>query len=320
MITVFYGFQKAPEVQVVDQTTGWQGWFTHRVQPLLEGGYKSFHLHNPFGLYIIESRIKPNTKTIKMHLDQFEMARCAGYSWLANATEFGRAIRRIYEQGGRVSAYVGSPLAIQPPATLRQLREYIHCKPAGFAPCHTLWWFRLFAALCPCFPRWCDRPLSCSTWKQFVKANVQVLFDAQVDAIGFDHSYEFFPGDCMDQLVREILASGKEVMIEPWPRKDRSYPEVSWIMGEEKFQQVKHRPHSDQAPLENVKNQKIYRIASNYNTCEGQAIFKEIEDYGVVYTNTQDAINSILQDGHIPMVSASQLLYGSLTSNIRPEC
>ncbi len=313
MITVFYGFQKAPEVQVVDQTSGWQGWFSHRVQPLLMRGYKSFHLHNPFGLYIIESRIKPNTKTIKMHLDQFELARCARYSWLANATEFARAIRSIQEQGGRVSAYVGSPLAIQLPATMRQLKEYIHCRPAGFAPCHILWWFRLISAMCPCFSRWCDRPISCSTWKQFVKANIKSLLDAQVDAFGFDHSYDFFPGDCMDQLVREILASGKEVMIEPWPRKDREYPEVSWIMGEEKFQQIKHERHSDQAPLEEVKNQTIYRIAPNHNSLDGRDLLRKIrEDYGVIYNTTQDVVDSVLRDGHIPMVPASQLLSGSL--------
>jgi hypothetical protein len=79
----------------------------------------------------------------------------------------------------------------------------------------------------------------CVCWDRVISFHIRPLVDAGVDAIGFDNAADFHPGDRMDGLVRSLLAKRIEVMIEPWPRKDREYPPVSWITGEVMYQRIR---------------------------------------------------------------------------------
>jgi hypothetical protein len=316
MIVAFFGFQKAPDTRHVHQPSSaahgsWLGWYESEVAPLLSRGIRDFHLHNPFGLYDIRDR--------EMHIDQFEMARCQGYSWLANRHEFRQAIRMIHEQDGKVSAYVGSPLAIQMLPSINVLKNYMHCSPERFDPGHIFWWLNTVAPLCSHMPGLCERPLSCFIWKRFVLANIQVLLDARVDTIGFDASFDFHEGDCMYQLVEDLLDSGIEMMIEPWPRAGRSYPSVSWIIRELKYRQIldelEHEPDSDKAPIKSVGGP-IYRIVPNHRGERGREEINSINVLaGTRYKFTNEIVESVQDDGHIPMVRWHQLQNGDVITS-----
>jgi hypothetical protein len=314
----FYGFQKAPAIQQFDSTSGWPGWFDRRVKPLLDLGVREFHLHNPFGMYLIKSRLKPNGDPIMMHIDQFELARCHPLPWLANASEFTRVVSSIHSRGGKVFAYVGSPLAIPFLPTVRQLRSFVHCYPSVFSVGHIFGQVKLWSALCSVAPGRCKSHYPSAFWQRFVRAHMQVLLDAQVDAIAFDHSNDFNAGDPMDQLVQNMLRGGMEVMIEAWPRAGRSYPPVSWILTERKYLQVKHLHPADLATIGSVSGRKIYRILPNHCSDDGSTeladISRDFSRYGVAYDTTQDVIDAVISEGHIPMVSWQQLLDGSLAN------
>lgn len=313
MIAAFYGFQRAPDTRHVERpsaekTGGWLGWFETEVEPLLACGVRDFHVHNPFGLYEFPDRIKPNGTPWLMHIDQFELARCNHYSWLANPQEFRQVVSVIHERGAKIRAYVGSPLVIPKSPSVYNLKRYTHCNPDGSNLGNIFWWINILTAFCSYMPGICERPLTCFVWRRFTKAHIQVLIDAQVDAIGFDSSYDFHKVDCMFKLVEELLDLGIEVMLEPWPRADRSYPRVSWIMREQKYQQIKHEPKKDQAPLNSVRGP-IYRIVPNHNGAQGKAELKKISDLtGIKYSFTKQVVESVLEDGNIPMVRWRQLL------------
>ncbi len=157
----------------------------------------------------------------------------------------------------------------------------------------------------------CGRPLTgqCRCWGRLIRFHSPLL-DAGVDAIGFDASPDFHPGDCMDRLVRSLLTKGIEVMIEPWPRRDRDYPPVSWIIREVMYQRVTLDPGDKWAHLESVRG-KIYRIVP----ADGPAGTSELDDINRVRTHyeqlaferVQAVLDAVRSSGHIPMVRAAQL-------------
>jgi len=114
----------------------------------------------------------------------------------------------------------------------------------------------------------------------------------------------------MDRLVRSLLTKGIEVMIEPWPRRDRDYPPVSWIIREVMYQRVTLDPGDKWAHLESVRG-KIYRIVP----ADGPAGTSELDDINRVRTHyeqlaferVQAVLDAVRSSGHIPMVRAAQL-------------
>ena len=110
----------------------------------------------------------------------------------------------------------------------------------------------------------------------------------------------------MYQLVEELLDSGLEMAIEPWPRAGRSYPRVSWIIRELKYWQIlgelDHDLDTDKAPLKSVRGP-IYRIVPNHRGERGRAEINSINALaGTSYKFTREIVESVQDDGHIPMV------------------
>jgi hypothetical protein len=120
----------------------------------------------------------------------------------------------------------------------------------------------------------------------------------------------------MDRLVRSLLGRRIEVMIEPWPRRDRDYPPVSWIIREIMYQRVTLDPKDKWAPLESVRG-KIYRIVP----ADGPEGTSELADINEVRTNhgqpafasVEAVLEAIRNAGHIPAIRAAQLSSGDLT-------
>lgn len=297
MAIAFYGGQLAPEVRTVRPETGWSGWFEDKALPLIRLGHLDHHLHNPFGLYNIDGR--------NSHVNQFELACDAGLGWLANQKAFAEAVQKVHEHGGTVRAYVGSPLLI--PEKLRE-EDLPCCMPGAKGISAQLYFFTKLGLCGRSFPR-------CLCWNKLIRFYISVLVDAGVDAIGFDASRDFHPGDCIDRLVRELIAAGIEVMIEPWPLRGRTYPPVSWIIREQRFQRVKFDPRDD-APVEMVEGT-IYRVVPADDSCRGREEIEFInhirEEAGEsTFSNTQEIVDSVRSEGHIPLVRWHQLTSGSV--------
>lgn len=309
MTIAFYGFQLAPNVRFVTPETGWLGWFENHARPLIERGYPDQHLHNPFGLYDIRDRM--------MHIDQFELAYCQGLTWLANPGAFAEVVEMVHKRGGTVRVYVGSPLVI--PETPR-LEDLPSCMPGAWWISAQLRFLRMFG-LCDGFflptPFGRIRLLpQCLCWNKLISFYISMLVDAKVDAIGFDASPDFHPGDCMDRLVRRLLAAGIEIMIESWPLSDRTYPPVSWIIREQRYQRIRFDPRDD-VPVEMVEGT-IYRIVPADDSPIGRDEISFINrirmDHGQsTFSNTQEIVNNVRSDGNIPLVRSRQLISGSVT-------
>jgi hypothetical protein len=130
-------------------------------------------------------------------------------------------------------------------------------------------------------------------------------------------------------LVRSLLAHGIEVMIEPWPKrlsKDsplaRPYPPVNWIIRELFYETIQLNPKAGEewAPLESVVG-KIYRIVPSPASKVGRDEIADINTIRVKHdlpkldenNPSQQIVNEIREDGHIPMVRARQLASGDVT-------
>jgi hypothetical protein len=290
-----YGFQLVPDVRVVTRDRGWPGWFEEKARPLIDQGIRDHHLHNPFGLHEVPGRDRV------MHIDQFELSFCHRLTWLADLPGFVQAVEGVHERGGTVRAYVGSPLVVRQPPQ----EEYLpQCLPGSDALSSRL---RLLGPLGLCGP-WLMR--GCLCWARLIRFHITPLIDARVDAIGFDNSFDFHPGDCMDRLVRSILATGTEVMIEPWPRKDRGYPRVSWIIRELLYERITLAPREDEAPLESVRG-RIYRIVP----ADGPDTPTELEEINQIrqqhgetpFGSIQEVIDAIGDAGHTPLIRYQQV-------------
>jgi hypothetical protein len=300
-----YGFQLVPDVRVVTPDTGWQGWFEDKARPLIDGGIRDQHLHNPFGLHDLHEVAGRDDRV--MHIDQFELSYCQGLRWLADRAAFAQVVRDVHQHGGTLRAYVGSPLVVtrSPQATYLP-----RCSPGAKGLSLQL---RLLSRL-----GLCGRPLTrqCLCWDRLVRFHIRPLVDAGVDAMGFDASPDFRPGDCMDRLVRSLLTRGIEVMIEPWPRGDRDYPPVSWIIRERLYQRIRLEPKDDEARLESVEG-KIYRIVP----VDGRTRPTELDEINEIrerhherrFESVQEVVEAVRSDGHIPVVRAAQLSSGDVT-------
>jgi hypothetical protein len=300
----FYGFQLAPDVRFVTPETGWRGWFENHAYPLIQRGHRDHHLHNPFGLYDLHDR--------NSHIDQFELAYCRGLTWLANREGFTQAVEMVHKHGGTVRAYVGSPLRIPEIPPLESLPR---CMPGA-------WWIsvqlQLARGLGACDGWSFPTPFGsirllpeCLCWQGLIRFYISVLVDARVDVIGFDASPDFHPGDCMDRLVRQLIGGGIEVMIESWPLSGRTYPPVSWIVREQRYQRIRFDPRDD-IPVEMVQG-KIYRIVPAHDSERG------IEEINFINTirirhgqspypyNSRQIADIVTSDGHIPLVRSRLL-------------
>jgi hypothetical protein len=242
-----------------------------------------------------------------MHIDQFELSSCKHLLWLANPDTFAQVVQEVHRAGGTVGAYVGSPLVIGrspeptylPKSTPGATRLSVQLRALS----------RLGA--CRRLP-----PAGCLCWTRLVRFHIDPLVSAGVDAIGLDASPDFHPGDCMDRLVRWLLARGIEVMIEPWPRRDRDYPPVSWIIREIMYQRVTLDPRDRWAPLESVRG-KIYRIVPADGP-DGTSELDEINHFRTThgapaFASVQAVIDDIQNAGHIPAIRAAQLSSGDFT-------
>lgn len=296
----FHGFQLVPHVKVVRSDGGWPSWIDEWAQPLRVKGVLDHHLHNPFGLHDVRDR--------KMHVDQFELTcRHPKASWLADTTGFASAVAGVHAAGGTVAAYVGSPLVIPP--TLRDVR-LPECAP-GALPLATRLRVMRQLHLCDGIPG-----ARCLCWSPLIRHYIKPLLDARVDRIGFDFSADFRPGSCMDQLVRGLIAARIEVMIEPWPLRDRPYPPVAWIIREVRFQRVRLKPRKDEVPL-NEMTAPIYRIVPSHESEDGKAEIADINELLAPHGEgpivfTQELVDRVIADGHTPLVRARQLLDGSV--------
>jgi hypothetical protein len=154
-------------------------------------------------------------------------------------------------------------------------------------------------------------------WRKLISFFIASLVEARVDAIGFDSSRDFDPAGCMNRLVRRLMAAGMEVMIEPWPRNDRDYPPVSWIIRERLYHRIRLERRPDEAPLETIVG-KLYRIVPADDSDDGR---NEIQDINEIreshgegrFGNTQDIVDTVRSDGHVPLVRSRQLKSGSVT-------
>jgi hypothetical protein len=299
-----YGFQRVPKVLFVTPDRGWKGWFEDWPTPLIAAGIRDHHLHNPFGLHDLHE--VPGRDDRVMHIDQFELSYCQGLRWLANRAAFAQAVRDVHQRGGTLRAYVGSPLVIRQSPQATYLPK---CSPGSKGLSLQL---RLLSRL-----GLCGKPLTrqCRCWDRLVRFHIAPLVDAGVDAIGFDNSADFHPGDCMERLVRSLLAKRIEVMIEPWPRRDRDYAPVSWIIREIRYQRTRLGLQPDDAPVESVKAT-VYRIVPA-DTQAGKDEFRQInklrEDHGeAAFRSFQELVDAVRNDGHIPVVRAPQLQSGDI--------
>jgi len=299
-----YGFQLVPDVRVVTPDTGWQGWFEDKARPLIDRGIRDQHLHNPFGLHDLHEVAGRDDRV--MHIDQFELSYCRGLRWLANRAAVAQVVRDVHQRGGTVRAYVGSPLVIRQSPQATYLPK---CSPGSKGLSLQL---RLLSRL-----GLCGTPRQCRCWDRLVRFHIAPLVDAGVDAIGFDNSADFHPGDCMDRLVRSLLARRTEVLIEPWPRRDRDYPPVSWIIREIRYQRTRLGLQPDDAPVESV-TAKVYRSVPAADSQAGKEEFSDInklrEDHGEATFHTfQELVDAVRNDGHTPLVRARQLKAGAIT-------
>jgi hypothetical protein len=300
-----YGFQLVPNVRVVLPDKGWPGWFKDEASPLIDRGIGDHHLHNPFGLHDLHEAAGRDDRV--MHIDQFELAYCQGLRWLANRAAFAQVVRDVHQRGGTLRAYVGSPLVVRQSPQATYLPK---CSPGSRGLSLQL---RLLSRLGLCGSRLRPR---CLCWDRLVRFHISPLVDAGVDAIGFDASPDFHPGDCMDRLVRSLLTRGIEVMIEPWPRRDREYPGVSWIIRERLYQRIRLDPKDDEARLESVQG-KIYRIVP----ADGPTRPSELDEINEIrarhgepgFESVQAVVDAVRSDGHIPVVRARQLSSGDVT-------
>jgi hypothetical protein len=294
-----WGFQLAPKVRVVTRDTGWPGWFEGKARLLIDEGIRDHHLHNPFGLHDLHEVAGRDDRV--MHIDQFELSYCQDLLWLANRTAFARVVRDVHQRGGTLRAYVGSPLVVRQSPQATYLPR---CSPGAKGLSLQL---RFLGRL-----GLCGTPLTrqCLCWDRLIRFHISPLVDAGVDAIGFDASPDFHPGDCMDRLVRSLLARGIEVMIEPWPRRDRDYPRVSWIIREVMYQRVTLEAGDKWAPLQSVRG-KIYRIVpanGPAGTSELDDVNKVRTDHGELpFASVQAVLDAVRSDGHFPLVRAGQL-------------
>lgn len=290
-----YGFQRVPDVRVVTPKTGWPGWLDDQALPLISRGIRDHHLHNPFGLHEVVGRDR------FMHIDQFELSYCQHLLWLADRAGFAQVVRDVHQRGGTLRAYVGSPLVVRrsPQATYLP-----RCSPGAKGLSFQL---GLLSRLGLCRA---PLPGGCLCWDRLVRFHIRALVDAGVDAIGFDSSPDFHPGDCMDRLVRSLIARRIEVMIEPWPRRDRVYPSVSWIIREVLYHRVRLEPNDDEARLESVKG-RIYRIVP----ADTPAGHKELGDINTLrvshgeptFQSVREIVDAVANDGHVPLVRSGEL-------------
>jgi hypothetical protein len=303
-VIAFYGFQAAPNVNIISSPDGWDGWTIEWAEPLrLMRSVRDHHLHNPFGLHHLADR--PDRV---MHVDQFELScRRGDVPWLVDAAKLTAAVASVHANGGTIAAYVGSPLVI--PSSLAGWRLPT-CSPGAKEVTRGLAIQRQL--------RLCDGlfGLKCFCWTPLIRFYVKALLDARVDRIGFDFSADFRPGSCMDKLVRSLIQARIEVMIEPWPFNDRPYPPVSWVVREQFYTQVRLEPRADQLPAGAV-TAKIYRIVPNHNNEDGQAEIGRINTIRARHgepdlESTQQFVDEVEADGHIPLVRARQLLDDTL--------
>jgi hypothetical protein len=299
----FYGFQLVPDVRVVLPDKGWPGWFEDTARPLLDRGIRNHHLHNPFGLHRV-----PGRDDRAMHIDQFELSYCENLRWLADRAAFAQAVRDVHQRGGTVRAYVGSPLVV---AQSPQATYLPRCSPGSKGLSMQL---RTLSRLGLCGTL---RRHRCLCWDRLIRFHIRPLVDAGVDAIGFDSSPDFHPGDCMDRLVQSLLARRFEVMIEPWPRRDRDYPPVSWIIRELLYQRITLELRDEWAPLESVRG-KIYRIVPADGPTGRPSELEEINTIRVrngkpAFESVQEIVEAVRRDGHIPAVRAAQLSSAAIT-------
>jgi hypothetical protein len=292
----FYGFQHVPGVRVVTRDKGWGGWYDEWAGPLIESGFLEHHLHNPFGLHTVPGRDRV------MHIDQFELSYCRRLEWLANRGTFGGAVRRVHDRGGVVRAYVGSPLQIG----RRPQLEYLPGCSAGADRFSSRLRLLDRTGLCR-LPPLLGR---CLCWRRLVGFHIEPLLEAGVDAIGFDDSADFRPGDCMDQLVRLLIGRRMEVMIEDWPWAGRGYPPVSWVVREVRYHQIRLGVVLGKAEVASVVG-KVYRIVPA-DGLAGEAEFNAINDlkrdHGEsAFESVQALVESVRDDGHTPAIRARDL-------------
>jgi hypothetical protein len=311
----FHGFQQVPRVVVLrepdpvtGESGGWPEWTHDWVVPLREYGVLDHHLHNPFGLHTTEPGVPASDRRFRdnraMHIDQFELS-CRvtpPIPWLVDTSRFAAAVAEIHEHRGTVAAYVGSPLVVacqEAPGDV----WLPTCSPGSDSIAS---WIRQQRAGNRCDSFFFGR---CRCWSALIRFYIKPLLDAHVDKIGFDWSADFCPGDCMDRLVRSLIAAGTEVMIEPWPRNDRPYPPVSWLTREVRYWQCLLRPRSDEVPVESM-TRPIYRVVPSDDAEEGREEIRQINELRAPdppFPGTKAIVRRVLQDGHIPLVRARQL-------------
>jgi hypothetical protein len=302
-VIAYHGFQNVKDgVQVLREVAGWDGFLDDWAEPLRTKGVVDHHLHNPFGLHDDETDLQR-----KMHIDQFERSCSKGLAWLADAAGFKAVVEELHAKGGTVAAYVGSPLVY--PDSLAGV-SLPTCSPGSRSLTRRL---GLLRAL-----RLCGVPplLQCSCWSPLVRFHLAALLDARVDRIGFDWSADFMPGSCMDGLVRSLIDARIEVMIEDWPFAGRTYPSVSWIIREVRYHQIRWKPGKKQPT--SLVTAPVYRIVPTPNTMVEELGITEIAAINELLVKlgeleldsekpSQDLVQRIRNEGHIPLVRARQL-------------
>lgn len=94
-----YGFQCAPDVRVVTEAGGWQGWFKDTAAPLIAKGFPDHHLHNPFGLHDLRGVAGRDDRV--MHVDQFDLFTAKSFGGSQTAMASPRSSGRSTLAGAR---------------------------------------------------------------------------------------------------------------------------------------------------------------------------------------------------------------------------
>jgi hypothetical protein len=218
----------------------------------------------------------------------------------------------VHAEGGTAAAYVGSPLVY--PDSLSGVSLPM-CSPGSKPLTRRLGTLRA-RGLCGA------PPLRCGCWSALVRFHLAALLKAQVERIGFDNSADFRPGSCLDTLLRDLIDAGTEVMIEAWPFNDRTYPPVSWIVRELRYHQIRWKP-GDKVPTSQVTSP-VYRVVPTPRTMVGDTGVTEVAAINELLLKlgeleldpanpTQDLVQRIRNDGHIPLVRAHQLRSGEVS-------
>ena len=114
----------------------------------------------------------------------------------------------------------------------------------------------------------------------------------------------------MDRLVRSLIAKRIEVIIEPWPKKDREYARVSWMVRELRYHQIRLGVVSGSADVESVQARSIGSFLQT------RRLGAELDDINTLkvrngeapFASFEEVVDAVRADEHTPAIRFQELL------------